>query len=42
MLTCHYSDLFGPEPIWGVWLEPIFIGGGSGDLIGGVEWVLRL
>ena len=30
------SDLFGPEPIWHVWLERIFIGG-SGDLIGGVE-----
>jgi len=36
------SDLFGLEPIWRVWLEPICIGCGSGDLIGGVEWILRL
>ena len=28
------SDLFG--------LEPIFTDGGFGDLIGGVEWILRL
>lgn len=36
------SDLFGLEPIWRVWLEPICIGCGSGDLVGGVEWILRL
>lgn len=34
------SDLFGLEPIWRVWLELICIGCGSGDLIGGVEWIL--
>ena len=36
------SDLFGLEPIWRVWLELVCIGSGSGDLIGGVEWILRL
>ena len=36
------SDLFGLEPIWRVWPEPICIGCGSGNLIGGVEWILRL
>ena len=32
-----FSDLFGLEPIWHVWLELICIGCGSGELIGGVE-----
>ena len=35
------SDLFRLEPIWRVWLEPICISCGSGDLIVGVEWILR-
>ena len=33
------SDLFRPEPIWRVWLEPICIGGGSGNLNSGGEWI---
>ena len=36
------SDLFGPEPIRRVWLEPICIGGGSDNLGSGGELILRL
>ena len=35
------SDLFGLEPIWRVWLEPICIGGGSSNLNSSGEWILR-
>ena len=36
------SDLFGSDPFWRGWLEPICIGCGSADFFGGVEWILRL
>ncbi len=36
------SDLFGSDPFWRGWLEPISIGCGSADFFGGVEWISRL
>jgi hypothetical protein len=36
------SDLVGLAAIWRGWLDPICFGGGSTDLIGGAEWILKL
>ena len=36
------SDLFGSDPFWRGWLEPICIGCGSADFFAGVEWISRL
>ena len=36
------SDLFGLEPFWRGWLEPVCIGCESTDFYGGVEWISRL
>jgi hypothetical protein len=42
MLLVTSSDLFGSEPLWRGWLEPICIGCGSADFSGSVEWISRL
>jgi len=36
------SDLVGLSAIWRGWLDPICFGGGSANLIGGAEWILKL
>jgi hypothetical protein len=41
-LIHHHSDLVGLAAIWRGWLDPICFGGGSTNLIGGVEWILKL
>ena len=43
LLRVHaVSDLVGLAAIWRGWLDLICFGGGSTDLIGGVEWILKL
>ena len=42
MKASSASDLFGSDPFWRGWLEPICIGCGSADFFGGVEWISRL